>query len=106
MTRSIRWTRTTVLAVLVVVGLSAAASMARAAATSDAWITTKAKIALLTTKGVRGTGINVDTDAGNVTLHGKVYTDAEKAKAESTVKGHRRREEHKEPPAGGAGAAR
>lgn len=87
MTRSIRWTRTTVLAVLVVVGLSAAASMARAAATSDAWITTKAKIALLTTKGVSGTGINVDTEAGNVTLHGKVYTDAEKAKAESTVKG-------------------
>src|SRR5262249_15495670 len=87
MTRSIRWTRTIVLAVLVVVGLSAAASMARAAAASGALVTTKAEIALLTTKGVSGTGINVDTEAGNVTLHGKVYTDAEKAKAESTVKG-------------------
>ena len=31
------------------------------AATSDAWITTKAKMALLTTEGVSGTSVNVDT---------------------------------------------
>jgi hyperosmotically inducible protein len=54
--------------------------------TPDAWITTKAKMALLTTDGVSGTAIDVDTEAGEVTLHGKVESDAEKAKAESTVK--------------------
>jgi len=51
----------------------------------DAWITTKAKLALLTTEGVSGTGINVDTVDNNVTLHGKVETEAEKQKAEAVV---------------------
>ena len=35
-----------------------------AAATPDAWITTKAKMALLTTADVPGTAINVDTVNG------------------------------------------
>lgn len=52
------------------------------AATSDAWITTKAKIALLTTEGVSGTTIKVDTVMGRVTLHGKVYSTVEKKHAE------------------------
>jgi osmotically-inducible protein OsmY len=52
----------------------------------DAWITTKTKMALLTTDGVSGTGINVDTVDGTVTLHGKVATAAEKAKAEAEAK--------------------
>jgi osmotically-inducible protein OsmY len=56
------------------------------AATSDPWITTKAKMALLTTEGVSGTAINVDTLNGLVTLHGKVTSDAEKQKAESIVR--------------------
>lgn len=56
------------------------------AASNDTWITTKAKISLLTTDGVSGTKISVDTVDGKVTLHGKVPTAAEKAKAESTVK--------------------
>lgn len=51
----------------------------------DAWITTKAKIALLTTDGVSVTGVNVDTVDGNVTLHGKVRFEAEKAKAAAVV---------------------
>jgi osmotically-inducible protein OsmY len=56
------------------------------AAPPDAWITAKAKMALLTTEGVSGTAINVDTVDGNVTLHGKVASAAEKAKAEAEAK--------------------
>jgi hyperosmotically inducible protein len=56
------------------------------AATPDAWITTKAKMALLTTEGVSATAVNVDTVDGQVTLHGKVGSEAEKAKAEDAVK--------------------
>ncbi len=54
--------------------------------TPDALITTKAKIKLLTTKGVSGTEVGVDTDHGKVTLHGKVPTKAEKTKAEAVVR--------------------
>lgn len=53
---------------------------------SDAWITTKTKMALLTADGVSGTAINVDTVDGRVTLHGKVETTAEKEKAAATAK--------------------
>lgn len=60
--------------------------LARAAA-SDAWITTKAKMTLLTTEDVSGTAINVDTTDGRITLHGKVRSNDEKAKAETAVKG-------------------
>ncbi|MGE5307278.1 MAG: BON domain-containing protein [Alphaproteobacteria bacterium] len=56
------------------------------AATPDAWITTKTKLSLLTTEGVSGTGIHVDTILGKVTLHGKVRSGEEKAKAESIAK--------------------
>jgi osmotically-inducible protein OsmY len=63
------------------------ATTAAVADTSDGWITTKAKIMLLTTDGVSGTKVNVDTVDGKVTLHGKVPTAAEKAKAETTVRG-------------------
>jgi osmotically-inducible protein OsmY len=54
--------------------------------TKDAWITTKAKLALLTADDVSVTAVHVDTVNGNVTLHGKVKTDAEKARAEAAVK--------------------
>jgi osmotically-inducible protein OsmY len=56
------------------------------AAPPDAWITAKTKMALLTTEGVSGTGINVDTVDGTVTLHGKVGSAAEKTKAETEAK--------------------
>lgn len=59
---------------------------ALAADTSDMWLTTKAKIALLTTDGVSITGVNVDTVNGSVTLHGKVKTQAEKEKATLAVR--------------------
>jgi hyperosmotically inducible periplasmic protein len=55
------------------------------AATPDAWITTKTKLALLTTEGVSGTAIQVDTILGKVTLHGKVRSAEEKAKAEAVA---------------------
>src|SRR5207249_10397559 len=71
-----------VLAGVLVIALAAPAE----AATSDAWITTKTKLALLATEGVRGTAINVDTVLGKVTLHGKVRSAEEKAKAESVAK--------------------
>ena len=59
----------------------AAAPNAIAAQQPDAWITTKVKMKLLTTEGLSSTGVNVDTVDGLVTLHGRVATDAEKAKA-------------------------
>ena len=55
------------------------------AGTSDAWITTKAKLALLTADAVSVTAVNVDTVNGQVTLHGKVKTEGEKARAEKAV---------------------
>ncbi len=53
------------------------------AATPDAWITTKTKLALLTTEGVSGTAIHVDSILGKVTLHGKVRSAEEKANAQA-----------------------
>jgi hyperosmotically inducible periplasmic protein len=76
------WIKHSVLAVVVAVALAAPAR----AATPDAWITTKTKLALLTTEGVSGTAIHVDTILGKVTLHGKVRSAEEKEKAESIAK--------------------
>jgi len=56
------------------------------AAQPDAWITTKSKLALLTTEGVSSTAVSVDTVNQHVTLHGKVRSAEEKAKAEAVVK--------------------
>src|SRR3989442_3256235 len=66
------------------IGLPAPAT--NAAEKPDAWITTKAKIALITAKDVTGTAINVDTIDGRVTLQGKVSSAEEKAKAENAVR--------------------
>ncbi len=76
------WIKYSVLAVVVVVALAAPVG----AATPDAWITTKTKLSLLTTEGVSGTAIHVDTILGKVTLHGKVRSAEEKEKAESIAK--------------------
>jgi len=57
---------------MITFGLGAALAAPVAAATPDAWITTKTKLALLTTEGVSGTAIHVDTVLGRVTLYGKV----------------------------------
>jgi hyperosmotically inducible periplasmic protein len=56
------------------------------ASANDTWITTKAKIALLTADDVSATAVHVDTQNGKVVIHGKVKSDAEKARAEQVVK--------------------
>ena len=60
---------------------------------SDAWITTKVKTDLMATGDVPGTGIDVDTKDGVVTLTGTVESQAVADKAESvagTIKGGKR----------------
>jgi osmotically-inducible protein OsmY len=78
----ISWRLSSALALVLGAALAAPAG----AAMPDAWITTKTKLALLTTEGVSGTAIHVDTILGKVTLHGKVRSAEEKAKAESIAK--------------------
>jgi hyperosmotically inducible protein len=51
------------------------------AAVQDSWITAKVKIALLTSRHVHGMPIDVDTDQGRVTLHGRVATAHERRQA-------------------------
>jgi hyperosmotically inducible protein len=65
--------------------LMGATGIASAADAPDAWLTMKTKLALLTTEGVSTSDLNVDTVQGVVTLHGKVPTENEKAKAESVA---------------------
>jgi hyperosmotically inducible protein len=68
----------------VVLGLVMAGTAS--AVPNDTWITTKIKLALLTTGDVSGSAIHVDTINQKVTLHGKVGSDAEKAKVENIAK--------------------
>jgi hyperosmotically inducible protein len=63
-----------------------ASAVAARADVKDSWITTKAKIALLTMDGFSVNGANVDTINGKVTIHGKVATAADRTKAEQTVR--------------------
>jgi hyperosmotically inducible periplasmic protein len=53
----------------------------------DSWVTLKTKLALMTADNVETSDLNVDTKDGAVTLHGKVASDAAKAKAEQVAKG-------------------
>jgi len=66
--------------------ITGAAGAAHAADAPDAWLTMKTKISLMTTEGVSTSDLNVDTVQGVVTLHGKVPTESEKAKAEATAR--------------------
>jgi osmotically-inducible protein OsmY len=75
--------------VSVVAGVAAAALLCAGPASADQpdpWITTKAKMALLTDAEAPALGINVDTVDGRVTLQGEVKSDAEKARAEKVVR--------------------
>ncbi len=76
---------TTQRAVLAAV-LSCALAAPALAVQPDAWITTKSKLALMTAEGVSATVVSVDTVNQQVTLHGKVRSAEEKAKAETVVK--------------------
>ncbi len=66
--------------------VSSLAARTTYAATSDTWITTKARISLLTTDGAGRTAVKVETQKGKITLHGKVETQAVKDKAAETVR--------------------
>ena len=68
-------------------GIVLAGSVAARADVNDSWITTKAKIALLTMDGFSVNGANVDTNQGKVTIHGTVGTTADRTRAEQTVRG-------------------
>ncbi len=78
--------RMTLTAALVGTIVVAGAVAASADVVNDSWITTKAKIALLTMDGFSVNGANVDTVDGNVTMHGKVATTEDRTKAEQTVR--------------------
>ena len=60
--------------------------VAPARASDDTWITTKIRIALLTTDGAGRNAVKVDTEHGKVTLHGTVDSEAVKDKAEATAR--------------------
>jgi osmotically-inducible protein OsmY len=62
-----------------------AGAVAANADVNDSWITTQAKIALLTTDGFSVNGANVDTIDGHVTMHGKVASSEDRTRAEQTV---------------------
>ena len=66
--------------------VSSLAALTTHADTSDTWITTKARISLLTTDGAGRMAVKVDTEKGRITLHGKVESQAVKDKAEATVR--------------------
>ncbi len=59
-------------------------ALARADST-DVWLATKAKVALLTAEGLSVKDVDVAAVLGVVTLHGQVRTGAEKAKAGHVV---------------------
>lgn len=65
---------------------SSLAPQAKAEAMSDAWITTKVKLALLTAEDVSATAVNVDTVDGHVTLHGTVDSADRKANADKAAR--------------------
>ena len=74
--KSYQWILMACVAVMLVAGVAPAG-----AGVSDAWVSTKVKMQLLNSPAVIGYPINVDTDQGRVTLHGKVPTNAEKTEA-------------------------
>ncbi|RPH40474.1 MAG: BON domain-containing protein [Planctomycetota bacterium] len=60
--------------------------VAPAQASDDTWITTKIRIAVMTTDGAGRNAVKVDTEHGKVTLHGTVDSEAVKEKAEATAR--------------------
>jgi hyperosmotically inducible protein len=80
---SIRKQAVTLVALLLVWGVGSAP----ARASDDTWITTKVRIALMTTDGAGRNAVKVDTEHGKVTIHGTVESEAVKEKAEATVRG-------------------
>jgi osmotically-inducible protein OsmY len=75
-----------VLSVALVGAIFVASAVAARADVKDSWITTTAKIALLTTDGFSVNGPAVDTIDGNVTINGTVGTTADRSRAEQAVR--------------------
>jgi osmotically-inducible protein OsmY len=72
---------------LCVAVVGAAAPFANAAdGPSDVWLTTVAKIAILTSIGTRGSTVQVDTMNGTMTLYGKVTSLADKKHVEKLAR--------------------
>jgi osmotically-inducible protein OsmY len=69
-----------------VLGAALAALPAFAVVVPDGLITSKTKLSLWTTAGIRSTTVHVDTNDGIVTLYGKVPTAEQKALAEKTIR--------------------
>ena len=72
----------TLVALLLVWGVGVGSSQA----SDDTWISTKVRIALMTTDGAGRNAVNVNTEHGKVTLHGTVDSEAVKEKAEATAR--------------------
>jgi osmotically-inducible protein OsmY len=71
------WVQLVCVSAILVVG-----AVPAGAGVSDAWVSTKVKMLLLNSPAVSGFPIDVDTDGGRVTLHGKVPSATEKKEAE------------------------
>jgi hyperosmotically inducible periplasmic protein len=82
MMNSIRRQAVALAALVVVWGVGGAPAQA----SDDTWITTKIRIALMTTDGAGRDAVKVDTEHGKVTIHGTVDSEAVKEKAEATVR--------------------
>ena len=67
--------------------LAVSSASAKTIQPPDAWLTAKAKIAVLTAVGTAGTLIHVDTVDGRMTLHGRVAEEKDKRAAEKAVQG-------------------
>jgi osmotically-inducible protein OsmY len=63
------------------------AAAVQAADRPDSWVTLKTQLALMTTEGIDTWDLNVDTNAGAITLHGKVASEEAKKKAETVASG-------------------
>jgi len=63
------------------------AAAALAADRPDSWVTLKTRLALMTADDVDTWDLNVDTNNGAVTLHGKVASEEAKKKAETVAAG-------------------
>ena len=72
----------TLVALLLVWGAGVGSSQA----SDDTWITTKVRIALMTTDGAGRNAVKVETEHGKVTLHGTVDSEAVKDKADATAR--------------------
>ena len=74
------WIRSSLLAMVVGIALATPAT----AATPDAWITTKTKMALTTDGRTKARHISVETHAAVIMLRGKVSSAEEKTAADTT----------------------